>query len=425
MKILFITYYWPPSGKASLHWPLDIISNLYNLNCEPIILTTKDESFTEKDESLLNKINPEWKVIKAKTIEPFNIYRRFIGKKPGDKLIASETISLENKSFTHRISIWIRMNLFIPDARIGWYFNAIKESNKFLAKENVDAIISVGPPHTTHLIAKKLSKKFCIPLFPVFIDPWVDIIYYKNLKRSFITKKIDNQLEKSVIKSANKIIFVTETMKEDYIKKYPFIKDKSFVLYWGYNEEDFKSLPLNTFLKEEDFEKDKVIVHAGNIFDYQNPEMLWKEIRNKLNQGKKFKIKFIGTVSPLIKQSIKNYNLETFTEYIGFLPYRKMLEELSNADYLLVCASEKRHLPGKLFEYIRIGKPIIAFGNDNAEVKQILDETKSGWLFSYNEELKGLFDIPFDKKFNIDLVKKFDRKNIAKRLKEILTGNDN
>ncbi|MCL6493515.1 MAG: glycosyltransferase [Ignavibacterium sp.] len=420
MKVLFITYYWPPSGKASLHWPLDIMTHLHKLNCEPIVLTTKDETFTEKDESLLNKVNPNWKVIRAKAVEPFNLYRKFIGKKPGEKLIASETISLENKSLAHRISIWIRVNLFIPDARIGWYFPAVKEAKKFLSKENVDAIISIGPPHTTHLIAKKLSKKFSIPYYPVFIDPWVDIVYYQNLKRSSITKKIDNQLEKSVAESARKIIFVTESMKQDYIKKYPFIKEKSFVLYWGYNEEDFKSISLSPLPKEADFDNQKVIVHAGNIFDYQNPEMLWKEIKERFSKGEKFKIKFIGTVAPLIKQSINNYGLQSITEYFGFLPYHKMLEELTNADYLLVCASEKRHVPGKLFEYLRIGKPIIAFGNDNEEVKKILDETKSGWLFRYDGELNGLFDKLIYNKPDIELIKKFDRKNIAEKLNDIL-----
>lgn len=420
MKILFITYYWPPSGKASLHWPLDIITHLYNLNSEPIILTTKDETFTEKDESLLTKVNPAWKVIKAKAIEPFNIYRKLIGKKPDEKLIASETISLENKSLAHRVSIWIRMNLFIPDARIGWYLPAIHAAKKFLLKEKVDAIVSIGPPHTTHLVAKKLSKKFSIPLFPVFIDPWVDIVYYKNLERNSLTKKIDNNLEKSVVEHAKKIVFVTNSMKDDYVKKYPQIKDKSFVLYWGYNENDFESLPINSVNKEKELSEEKVIIHAGNIFDYQNPEMLWKEVSRRIQLGEKFKVKFIGTVSPAVKQSIKNYNLEPHTEYLGFLSYKKMLLELFKANYLLVCASEKRHVPGKLFEYLRIGKPIIAFGDDNEEVQQILKETKSGWLFRYDEEVKEVFEKQFDVSPNLEAIRKFDRKNIAEGLIKIL-----
>jgi len=118
-KVLFITYFWPPSGKASLHWPLDIICHLPKDEIESIISTVEDESFTQKDESLLKKVDPNWQVIKSKALEPFDLYRKFIGKKNDEKLVASETISLENKSFTHRISLWIRLNLFIPDAHVG------------------------------------------------------------------------------------------------------------------------------------------------------------------------------------------------------------------------------------------------------------------------------------------------------------------
>jgi methyl coenzyme M reductase subunit D len=93
-----------------------------------------------------------------------------------------------------------------------------------------------------------------------------------------------------------------------------------------------------------------------------------------------------------------------------------MLEEVSKASYLLVCATEPRHVPGKLFEYLRTGKPIIAFGNDNSEVKEILDDTNAGMMFRYDQDAGEFFEKTGS--FNTDLskIKKFDRKNIAKKL---------
>lgn len=110
---------------------MDIIRHFPQNEIQPIILTVEDETFTQKDESLLSKVNPNWKVIKSKALEPFDIYRKFIGKRKNEKLTASETISLENKNLTHRISIWIRMNLFVPDARVGWNFTAINAAKIF------------------------------------------------------------------------------------------------------------------------------------------------------------------------------------------------------------------------------------------------------------------------------------------------------
>jgi len=413
-KVLFITYYWPPSVKASLHWPLKMIKFLPEFGWQPSVLTVEEDTFSSKDDSLLNGIDKSVEVIKANSFEPFNIYKKFTGRKKDEQLVASETISTVNKSITHRISIWIRMNLFIPDARVGWYYPSVKKGSGYLDKGNINAIISIGPPHSSHLTGMKLSKKFSIPHIPVFIDPWVDIVYYKNFKRSKLTVALDNYLEKRVLHTSKSAIFVTKTMRDDYIKKYPFIKNKSHVLYWGYDEEDFKNITSNNQGDE------KSIVHAGNIFDFQNTPEFWKQVKAEINNGRKLKIKFIGTVSPGIRQTIEKTGLNSYTEFLGYLPYDKMLEKLGNASYLLVCATEPRHVPGKVFEYLRTAKPIIAFGNDNEEVKCILETTNSGMMFRYSQNGKEFFEKADSFTTDRSKVKAFERRNIAKGLAEIL-----
>jgi len=91
-----------------------------------------------------------------------------------------------------------------------------------------------------------------------------------------------------------------------------------------------------------------------------------------------------------------------------------------NAKYLLVCASEPRHVPGKLFEYLRSGRPIIAFGNDNKEVSEILKNSNAGMMFNYQEDGKTFFDKADTFKTDLNLIKKFDRKVIAEELSRII-----
>jgi glycosyltransferase involved in cell wall biosynthesis len=205
-------------------------------------------------------------------------------------------------------------------------------------------------------------------------------------------------------------------MKDDYLKKYYFLKEKSFVLYWGYDEESFENIEYQKTSTND------TILHAGNIFDYQNPVDFWKLIKQKIMTGQKLKIKFIGSVSPAIRKEIKLAGLEEYTEYAGFLSYKELLTELINAKYLLVCVSEPRHVPGKLFEYLRAGRPIIAFGDDNKEVSEILKNSNAGMIFNYHENGSSFFDLSENFKTNLDIVKQFDRKLIAKKFSEIIHG---
>jgi len=128
----------------------------------------------------------------------------------------------------------------------------------------------------------------------------------------------------------------------------------------------------------------------------------------------------VGTVGPGVCQSIQEAGLNDRTEYKGFLSYQQMIEEISKASYLLVCASEKRHVPGKLFEYLRSGKPILAFGDGNEEVQRILDETQAGKIFPLTSDGGEFFGQLQRFKTNQNIVRQFDRKEISGSLAKVL-----
>lgn len=391
-----------------------MVKHLPEFGWQPSVLTVKEDSFSDADESLVNEVDESIDVIRTDFWDPFEYYKKFLGKDPNKPLVASEALTKTEVSWKHKLTVWIRMNLFVPDARIGWYLPGVKKAKEYIRNNKVDAIVTNGPPHTTHLLGKALSKKFGIPLVAVFIDPWVDIAYYKGQRRNPVVLKYDNHLEKSVLEKSSEVVFVTEGMKEYFEDKYPFVKEKSNLLYWGYNEESFEGINK---IDNGDYE---VLLHAGNIFDYQNPKKFWKTVKHQINNGRKLKLRFVGTVSPGIKNEIKLNGLEEYTEYLGFLPYNEMLAQVFSADYLFVCATEPRHVPGKLFEYMRSGNPIIAFGDDNNEVAEILSETNTGMLFRYDESGEKFFDNVSGIKPDLSAVKQFDRKVIAEKLSSIL-----
>jgi glycosyltransferase involved in cell wall biosynthesis len=414
-KVLFVSYYWPPSGKNTLHWPLFVIRHLPEFGWQPVVLTVEKDSFSFSDESLRAYVAPDVRVFRTKAHDPFSLYRKFIKKSPEDPLIVSEMFSGVNTNWRHRFALWLRLNLFIPDARVGWYFSALRGGSRLIPEEKPDVIVTIGPPHSTHLIGKTLSKKFDIPHVPVCIDPWVDIPYYRGHKRSRLAIALDTHFEREVMEHASRVVFVTKGTREAYVRKYPAIAQKSYVLYWGYAEELFANVKKRSMDTGEE-----VILHAGNLYEYQNPEGFWKNIKQEIDRGKKLRLRFVGTVSTAIKKSVEEAGLLPYTTYVGFIQLGRVLDEMVNADYLMFCATEKRHLPGKLFEYLRAGNKIIGFADDNDEIAEILKMTNAGKLFPYTYPKLDIFNQLKSVIPDRNAIAQYSRKSISLGLASIL-----
>ena len=126
-KVLIITYYWPPSGGAGVQRWLKFVKYLPNLGWEPIIYTVEKGEYPVLDYSLVNDLPSNIKVLKTKFWEPYSLYKRFTGRKRNEKINSSFLNDKKQNKILESISVWIRGNLFIPDARKFW----IKPSIKF------------------------------------------------------------------------------------------------------------------------------------------------------------------------------------------------------------------------------------------------------------------------------------------------------
>jgi glycosyltransferase involved in cell wall biosynthesis len=111
---------------------------------------------------------------------------------------------------------------------------------------------------------------------------------------------------------------------------------------------------------------------------------------------------------------LNSIGLKNKVQLTGFLPYKEMIKEILHADMLLVCSTEPRHVPGKLFEALRTGNPIIAFGDNNEEVKKIIEDANAGMMFGYEESGKEFLDQLDKIKPDRTFVKKYDRAEISK-----------
>lgn len=186
----FIVYNFPPAAGAATQRILKFLKYLNKFGHKTYVLTVDKVDYPDLDFTLIDKIPEETKVFRTKYWTPFGIYRKITGRKSDEKIPVA-FIKDNHKSIAERISVFVRLNIFLPDAKIGWLPYAVKNGRKIIKEEKIDLIISSGPPHTTHLIAKTLKKKTGVKWISDFRDPWTDIDYYSGMKRTKIAEWID------------------------------------------------------------------------------------------------------------------------------------------------------------------------------------------------------------------------------------------
>ena len=423
-KVLIVSYYWPPAGGSGVQRWLQFVKHLPEFGWTPIVFVPSNPIYPVLDPSLNDDIPPDIQVIKHPIIEPYRI-ANMISKRT--KSIAKGHIqSPEKQNCIDKISLWIRGNLFIPDARVLWVRSSAKKIGKIIIKNNIQTIITTGPPHSVHLIGMRVKKKFGIHWIADFRDPWTSISYHESFYLSKLSRKKHERLELKVLSSSDHIITTSKSNAEEFRKK---TTQPISTITNGFEPIKNRSYTLdNTFS----------IAHIGSLRMYQNPRVLWKCIKKIAYKNSVFKekllIKLIGEVSEDVIRELKNYNLLGNTKLFGYLSHSESRKYQFTSQLLLIISFPWEHtkgiIPAKIFEYLNAKRPIIALGVHGGELQQIIEQTQSGQFFSTNDEegLTTFLEKSFDLYLNKNLIsnpigiEKFHRKNLTKSLAEILNS---
>ncbi len=425
-KILIITYYWPPSGAIGVHRCLKFAKFLRNYEWEPIIYTAKDAQYPYLDSSNFKHIPEGITVLKRKILEPFNLFKLFSGRKKTSVLTNPVQVRDKKQKFVDKLSIWIRGNFFIPDARSLWIKPSVRYLSKYLKENKIDAILSDGPPHTNTAIACKLSRKFNIPWLADYQDPWTQVDYYKEFMLSNFADKKHKKMEQEAFQTAKKTTIASPTWKKDLES----IGAKNVdVIFWGYDEDDFVGIEAQ---KQDDF----VISHAGLFGHDRNPTDFFKALKDLMSENKlfadKLKLKLAGPIDYFVKQAITEADLDQNTELLGSIPRNDALQLTVNSSILLLPLNKadnvQGRIPGKLFEQMRSNVPILCFSPKGTDVENIINETKTGKSFEYSDYqgiknyILELFENFMENKINKENknIEKYSQKNQVEKLAEYL-----
>lgn len=385
-KVLIITYYWPPSGGAGVQRWLKFVKYLRKFDWEPVIYTPLNPEFPAIDDSLVKEIPLGVEVIKTPIWEPYQLYKKLTGKSSDEKVNASGFINEKSKSGNlQKISLWLRGNLFIPDARKYWIKPSITFLADWLSSNKVDVIVSTGPPHSMHLIALGIKEKTGIPWLADFRDPWTTIDFYKDLNLTVIADRLHHKLELKVLTKADKVVVISNTMKSDFLK---IIGREYSVITNGYDTDDTSAIIVEPDSKFS-------ISHIGSMAKSRNPVKLWeslKELKESIpGFGENLIIRLIGTVDFSVLHSIEEAGLKSNLEKIEYRPHDEIILLQKKSRILLLVINDtpnaKVILPGKFFEYMASGRPILCIGPTDGDAAKIIFETGSGFVNDYDDKV--------------------------------------
>lgn len=402
-KVLILTYYWPPSGGAGVQRWLKFVKYLREYGWEPVVYTVENGELPVTDDSLFQDIPAGVEIIKRPIWEPYMIYKRFSGKKKGEKINAGFLNENKKQGFKDKMSIWIRGNFFIPDARKFWIKPSTKYLRDYLKTNSVDAIISSGPPHTMHMIALGIKKHYPqLPWVADFRDPWTNIDFYDQLMLFGWADKKHHRMEKQVLLKADKVVSIGQQMNNEFagmLQQRNGDPNKCTVIPNGYDTED---VAIDVNEKDEKFS----LAHIGTLVKDRNPDVLWKVLdrmtKNDATFRDRLEIKLVGKVDFYVMNQLEEHGLMPYVRKIDYLPHDQVIREQGRSHVLLLLVNNTRNakgiLTGKFFEYMASGNPVLAIGPEDGDLAAIIHATGSGRISGFSDEaalernLRSFFD---------------------------------
>jgi glycosyltransferase involved in cell wall biosynthesis len=405
---------------------LKFVKYLPDFGVQPIVYVPENPTYPIVDEGLQKDVSDQAIILKNSIFEPYQL-ASFLSKSSTQKISSGIIPAIKKQTLFQRLLLWIRGNIFIPDARYLWVKPSVRYLKEYIKENQIDTIITSGPPHSLHLIGLQLKKELPITWLADFRDPWTTIGYHKALKLSSYAKKKHKRLESEVLKSADVIIVTSKTTKEEF----KTLTSKPIeVITNGYDTENVAKQTL-----DEKFS----LAHIGSFLSDRNPIVLWEVLSELVNEIADFKLHFqlklIGKVSQEILDTITRYNLQDYVLNLGYVSHQEALEHQRKSQVLLLIEIDspetKSIIPGKVFEYLVSERPIIAIGPEGSDFAEIITSTNTGVFFTYDEKdklkktISSYFELYLDNKLKVYPVglQQYSRKALTEQLSQLLTSN--
>jgi len=367
-RVLIVAYFFPPLGGAGVQRSLKLAKYLPEMGWEPTILTVRSRDYWMADDSLADELGRGARILRTRSLTGLSLLRRLAPSQAG----AADRPRREGGrlGFLRLAASWV----FVPDSYVGWVPFAKYAAGRLLSRQPFDLIYTTSSPDSAHLIGRSLARRFRLPWVSDFRDPWTRRISYRP--PTPLHHRWHRRLERSVLEEASLITVTAEATRQDYLRLYPELPpEKITVITNGYDEADFANLQSaglgaadSAHLQSAGRPSDNMsILHAGQL-NPQRPARPFLEglslfFEQRPEARQKVRVRFVGPSYQHDHDDAARLGLSEVVRFEPALPHREVVAELCRSHLLLLMEEDSARggliLPGKVFEYLRSGRPIL------------------------------------------------------------------
>jgi glycosyltransferase involved in cell wall biosynthesis len=445
-RLLIISYLFPPAGGVGVQRALNFAKYLPDCGYDVHVLSATNAAVPNRDPELLRQLPDSVVIHGSFTPEiPFGIrqaaWRLLSGSRkaarPGGAKEAGQekpTASPQQKRGLRGLVQRVIRRVLCPEPEILWVPFALRQARRIVRRHNIDVVLVTAPPFSAFLVGTALKKEFPhLKLISDFRDAWFGF-YLSNFdyQSSEPTQRRAAEIEREAVETSDLVVAVTRSTITDIRNRYPEQPDSKFVVvHNGYDPQAFAG-----FQPAPPDPAKLVVLHVGTVYGASSArtyvdalESLPEEIRSRVET------RFIGRVTSEEEAHLVGRNVQV--SLTGFLPHKQALRSMEEADYLLLIMNDPVTLPGKLFEYLATGKPIIALAPRGSEVEELIRSTGAGFCAPAGDPhaLSQMLHTAFDRDLrdhkehaarrpDWTSIRKFERPRLARKLHDFVAGLD-
>lgn len=390
-RVLIIAAIYPPLAGSGVQRTVKLVKYLRLFNWEPVVVTLDTNSVGQGGDEYFDELPDDIEVVRIAPRTSLTVRDMELVKSRLASMLSKKTKSEFESCYKHQNSIRGQVSLLsFPESTVFWAYDVADNIGKFVDMDRIDLIYSTSGPYSDHFAAYYIKQNYRKPWVADFRDEWSnnpEIWPNKNSLRYHICL----DCEKAIFDTAEQVIVIQPAAK-DYCKRLGFNPDKFTALTNGYDEEDFE--PISPGTKRND---KFTLIHNGILYLNRRATPVLEALGRLVNNGKVDKDKFFFHMGSFQdKRDLEAANELAvrlgISDLISATPYMEHSESVSlaaKADMLVLLMEDntktKTGMTGKIFEYLRFRRPILAIGSASEFTCNTLAKTKRGRVYQYSD----------------------------------------